>query len=45
MAKYSISRPMQNERVDDNFLFKSDDDNDFSISGFSDSIQETLTNN
>lgn len=35
MAKYSVWTPMQNKRVDNNFLSESDDDDNFSVSGFS----------
>ena len=43
MAKYSysISTPLQSKRVDNNFLFQSDDDDNLSVSDFSCSNQDT----
>ena len=41
MAAYSVSTPLQSKRVDNNFLFESDDDDDTSISDFSGSNQDT----
>lgn len=41
MAKYSVSTPLQSKRVDNNFLFESDDDDDLSVSDFGGSNQDT----
>ena len=35
MAKYSVSIPLESKRVDNNFSFEIDGDDDLSISGFS----------
>ena len=41
MAKYSVSTPLESKRVDNNFLFESDDDDDLSVWDFSGSNQDT----
>ena len=41
MAKYSLSTPLQSKRVDNKFLFESDDDDDLSVNDFSGSNQDT----
>ena len=41
MAKYSVSTPLESRRVDSNFLFKSNDDDDLSVWDFSGSNQDT----
>ena len=41
MAKYSVSIPLESKRVDNNFLFESDDDDDLSVWDFSGSNQDT----
>ena len=35
MAKYSVSIPLESKRVDNNFSFEIDGDDDLNISGFS----------
>ena len=41
MAKYSVSTPLQSKRAGNKFLFKNDDYDDLSVSGFSSSSQDT----
>ena len=41
MAKYSVSTPLESRRVDSNFLFESNDDDDLSVWDFSGSNQDT----
>ena len=41
MANYSVWTPLQNKRVDNNFLAESDDDDNFSVSRFSGNNQDT----
>ena len=41
MARYSLSTPLQSKRVDNKFLFESDDDDDLSVNDFSGSNQDT----
>lgn len=43
MAAYSVSTPLQSKRVDNNFSFESDDDDDASISDFSGSNHDTYS--
>ena len=41
MTKYFVSTPLQSKRIDNNFLFESDDDDALSISDFNGSNQDT----